>query len=272
MLRRAFTLIELLVVIAIIAILAAILFPVFAQAKMAAKKSNDLSHLKQDVLANIMYLNDNDDVHMAFVYSDSDTVDLGPHWADRLQPYSKSKDIFSDPSNTLKLWSVRGYWLPGASSKTDPDKLKKAYRVTYSLNSMIAHSDGDPVKPRTASNSGIPTPADTVLMGPSLNWFTWPTCRINGTTTDLVWNVSNPTAGWGYEFWGGITANAGYAGGANFGYCDGHALYCKIAPGGDKGGAATSLYSAAFPRAKLKPEATTDGKCPTTYDSENNGF
>lgn len=59
--KRAFTLIELLVVIAIIAILAAILFPVFAQAKLAAKKTSDLSNLKQLSLAVIMYTNDYDD-------------------------------------------------------------------------------------------------------------------------------------------------------------------------------------------------------------------
>lgn len=58
---RAFTLIELLVVIAIIAILAAILFPVFAQAKLAAKKTVDLSNLKQIGLGALMYSNDNDD-------------------------------------------------------------------------------------------------------------------------------------------------------------------------------------------------------------------
>jgi prepilin-type N-terminal cleavage/methylation domain-containing protein len=56
--KKAFTLIELLVVIAIIAILAAILFPVFAQAKMAAKKSADLSNTKQIGIGMYLYLSD----------------------------------------------------------------------------------------------------------------------------------------------------------------------------------------------------------------------
>lgn len=59
--KKAFTLIELLVVIAIIAILAAILFPVFAQAKVAAKKASAISNQKQIGLGFMMYLNDNDD-------------------------------------------------------------------------------------------------------------------------------------------------------------------------------------------------------------------
>src|SRR5688500_5155461 len=61
MTRRAFTLIELLVVIAIIAILAAILFPVFAQAKEAAKKTGDISNFKQVGTAVQLYLGDWDD-------------------------------------------------------------------------------------------------------------------------------------------------------------------------------------------------------------------
>ena len=59
--RKAFTLIELLVVIAIIAILAAILFPVFAQAKAAAKKTADLSNHKQIIAGIMLYAGDNDD-------------------------------------------------------------------------------------------------------------------------------------------------------------------------------------------------------------------
>ncbi|MFN3963478.1 MAG: prepilin-type N-terminal cleavage/methylation domain-containing protein, partial [Fimbriimonadaceae bacterium] len=61
MYRRGFTLIELLVVIAIIAILAAILFPVFARAKEAAKKTSDLSNIKQIGLALQIYAADWDD-------------------------------------------------------------------------------------------------------------------------------------------------------------------------------------------------------------------
>src|ERR1700678_194618 len=60
--KHAFTLIELLVVIAIIAILAAILFPVFAQAKAAAKKASCLSNTKQVGLGWIMYADDYDDM------------------------------------------------------------------------------------------------------------------------------------------------------------------------------------------------------------------
>ena len=56
--QRAFTLIELLVVIAIIAILAAILFPVFAQAKAAAKKTQEISNAKQLALGQMMYIGD----------------------------------------------------------------------------------------------------------------------------------------------------------------------------------------------------------------------
>ena len=82
--RKAFTLIELLVVIAIIAILAAILFPVFAQAKGAAKMTSDLSNLKQVMLGQLMYANDFDDVYnpnaLHIGCTDADNGNFGTDW------------------------------------------------------------------------------------------------------------------------------------------------------------------------------------------------
>jgi prepilin-type N-terminal cleavage/methylation domain-containing protein len=73
--NRAFTLIELLVVIAIIAILAAILFPVFAQAKAAAKNAQTISNIKQLGLGVQLYIGDSDDVLRAALHS---TGTVGP--------------------------------------------------------------------------------------------------------------------------------------------------------------------------------------------------
>lgn len=99
--NRAFTLIELLVVIAIIAILAAILFPVFAQAKDSAKKTQGLSNGKQIVLANIMYSSDSDDVFAPAVTDDQacyDGLDYDCAWISRVMPYVKSIRLFYSPN------------------------------------------------------------------------------------------------------------------------------------------------------------------------------
>ncbi len=99
---RAFTLIELLVVIAIIAILAAILFPVFAQAKLAAKKTSDLSNLKQIGTSIMIYVSDNDDVLPVFNGS-SDSYIV----AARLMPYTKNRQIFKSPGSKWTVGSVQ---------------------------------------------------------------------------------------------------------------------------------------------------------------------
>lgn len=98
--RKAFTLIELLVVIAIIAILAAILFPVFAQAKEAAKKTACLSGTKQTGVAFYMYATDSDDILPQTSWEGTITPNpINPgdiyqiHWTYNLQPYMKNMDI-----------------------------------------------------------------------------------------------------------------------------------------------------------------------------------
>ena len=117
--HHAFTLIELLVVIAIIAILAAILFPVFAQAKAAAKKTSALSNLKQHGTATYLYMNDYDgwvnrkwwDIH----------VDL--------LPYTKNIDIFTDPASTApkpvkrEFVNFRFTDMPAANSAPIPSEV-----------------------------------------------------------------------------------------------------------------------------------------------------
>jgi len=97
--KKAFTLIELLVVIAIIAILAAILFPVFAQAKLAAKGTVNLSNNKNLGLAAIMYTNDVDDSYpLAEAVNLNDTAFFGlSPWQVTTQPYVKSWGIFAHP-------------------------------------------------------------------------------------------------------------------------------------------------------------------------------
>ena len=114
--RKAFTLIELLVVIAIIAILAAILFPVFAQAKLSAKKVSSLSNVKQLGTAFQIYLADSDDVTPS-IWGTNDPANCTPptnisgcsnEWWMPLFPYFKSINlIYSSEREVPDTNSVR---------------------------------------------------------------------------------------------------------------------------------------------------------------------
>ncbi len=123
--RQAFTLIELLVVIAIIAILAAILFPVFAQAKVAAKKTQALAQMKQLGLAVEMYSNDSDDVYVPCTNYDAATDSPSRIWTVPLFPYVKSKNIFILPdanqSKYAEGWSTRHQQSVGMNGNTNLD-------------------------------------------------------------------------------------------------------------------------------------------------------
>src|SRR5437870_3733437 len=100
--RQAFTLIELLFVIAIIAILAAILFPVFAQAREQARATSCLSNTKQIALGLLMYSQDYDEIIIPWeiVNRNANPIDvqLTGVWTTIIQPYVKNRQILFCPS------------------------------------------------------------------------------------------------------------------------------------------------------------------------------
>ena len=105
MTRRGFTLIELLVVIAIIAILAAILFPVFARAREKARQATCQSNLKQIGLAWAMYAQDYDERCAPCATRTADDTGYLAYWWDLFYPYINNVQLYECPSQT----STRGY-------------------------------------------------------------------------------------------------------------------------------------------------------------------
>ena len=98
--KRGFTLIELLVVIAIIAILAAILFPVFARARENARRASCQSNLKQIGLGLMQYTQDYDETLPIIWYGNADVPSGRTFWMDQVQPYVKSYQLFKCPSDS----------------------------------------------------------------------------------------------------------------------------------------------------------------------------
>lgn len=174
--NKAFTLIELLVVIAIIAILAAILFPVFAQAKLAAKKTVALSSAKQIALANEMYMGDNNDalVKEYFGFPQAPACNWGSlawgtpglfyTWRYALQPYQKSENLIRDPSNAFseKRFDTISWDGQGAA----PDKRLSANFAVN--NTIIGFANGSCAGPYTPegqqSMSNVDEPSSTIII------------------------------------------------------------------------------------------------------------
>jgi prepilin-type N-terminal cleavage/methylation domain-containing protein/prepilin-type processing-associated H-X9-DG protein len=147
--NRGFTLIELLVVIAIIAILAAILFPVFARAREKAKQASCLSNVKQVMLGVLMYAADYDE----FLPMRIDVPGGGFVWPmDLVTPYVKNQDVFTCPTTKggwaanararyLPCWDTWGTGFHGTlSSYSRPAEavyLNEAYDCVYAHHWMV---------------------------------------------------------------------------------------------------------------------------------------
>lgn len=239
--RKGFTLIELLVVIAIIAILAAILFPVFAKAREKARQATCLSNLKQAGLGLIMYISDYEQTYPPDLIMHTS----GPKWYHNqyylysswfcdIYPYTKNAAIIDCPSRGITSE-------PGCSE--DHTGLNAGIDVTGTpwINETIAAATGKPVThDGFRYNQWVGQPQyqykypdghvvwyDNSSNDPahgSMN----ESMIINGSDKFLLWDSNWPftyimTGTWpSYRNW---TVSVRHNGGANFAFCDGHAKW-----------------------------------------------
>ena len=248
--RRGFTLIELLVVIAIIAILAAILFPVFAQAKVAAKKASDLSNQKQLSLGHLMYAGDNDDYYARNWYVNTDSSgnwkeDI--NWAKAILPYLKSGQssaydafggIFQTPgfNQAGRAYAVHDHLMPSCTANwsnrtcADPGPGSVSQTQVGNLASKLI-----------LTTTGV-NPAWGYMPGSNMDssWWWW-----GGQTAKYDPGTKTcPTSGWPPVVYGPIAGfrcynvddgnwpdwsmpRFRYSEGANVGYADGHAKFSR---------------------------------------------
>jgi len=218
--RKAFTLIELLVVIAIIAILAAILFPVFAQAKAAAKKTVCLSNTKQFALGFVMYANDYDDTYggnTLLTVAAWQGAGFGlpngfmdpaadQNWGAETFPYIKSMAMYTCP--VAEPAAFPDSWGPGLNFNPLPGAANTSYR----FNGAVAF------KPTTQAHD----PAGLVVLRDDL----W-------TEKVAVSRPGNPSITGASSFCdgiddadlGGVHNISGNNAGGNSSFADGHSKY-----------------------------------------------
>lgn len=156
--KKAFTLIELLVVIAIIAILAAILFPVFAQAKEAARKTSCISNARQVGLATRMYVDTNEDTMPIFHAYNSDPDPTKPgHLGVEVAvlPFAKSKDVFKSPLDTGSPYMDKEFAALRSAGKTKLNP--KTYHEAYGSSYRFTKCNFTRVKDFSTSNNEVYT-------------------------------------------------------------------------------------------------------------------
>jgi len=215
--RSGFTLIELLVVIAIIAILAAILFPVFAQARDKARSAACLNNVKQLATAIMMYTQDYDEIlpHHAADAADFLNPAAASTWQRGCTPYIKSDKVFFCPSS------------PQAPTQPETAANSGWPRSSYQGNCVVISRTG-------TSLAQIPNPADIIFAQENFfkffNAYNRPT---QSGTSYYYWhlidcrpqypglpNTGHPTCGEQY--------NTRHFGGGNLVFVDGHAKYTPV--------------------------------------------
>ena len=211
--RRGFTLIELLVVIAIIAILAAILFPVFARAREKAKQTSCLSNLKQIGLGAMMYCQDYDDRSpRGSGYSTPDVIIANAgEWFITLEPYVKNSQIFSCPSA-----SYNNFYSAGLTSTA------LGYGVSYGRNLDFS----------AVTLSDIQAPAAYVMYHDGRNNYSRLPCQ--GVSTCPWLNPLQDVYAWAWNR---------HNDGCNYAFADGHAKWVNFqAVTGKRGTAAFHFH------------------------------
>ena len=192
--KRGFTLIELLVVIAIIAILAAILFPVFARAREKARQTSCLSNAKQLTLAAHMYASDYDDMIVPRSVGHWTFPAAYHRWFQLLPPYLKNTQVLSCPSQTSDF-DLTAYGVGD---------------LDYGLNRDIHTGDSD------CKYAEVKYPAETLLIADS-DW----THSRDDTTSWHYWYCTQ-------SYTAARFIPARHNEGANMAFIDGHAKWHKI--------------------------------------------
>ncbi len=204
--RAGFTLIELLVVIAIIAILAAILFPVFSQAREKGRSISCLSNMKQMATATMMYQQDYDEV-LFFRTSSATQIMRTPlanssdaaRWWNMVTPYIKNNQVFACPSDSLPTLS------PDINGVND---IKRSY---------IANT-----APEELSDAAVTDPVETIVVTEKLDYIGNQTAAPNTSSWIGAFNGEmslNPTIN-------GVATR--HFGGTNCSFFDGHAKWMRL--------------------------------------------
>lgn len=216
--RRGFTLIELLVVIAIIAILAAILFPVFAQAREAARKTSCLNNVKQIATGYSMYVQDYDETfppHVTERTAPSGTPDTAAGRAPftyrmKLDPYVKNQQIFKCPS--APAWPVPQV---GAWYNTDYGNNHNEANLPTATQQAWFQANPDFGFNETTTLASIAKPAEFILVGDA--------GRSDGTAS----RGGMYPQPWAFDVASQARFLARHQGGGNIAYADGHAKWTK---------------------------------------------